>query len=1701
MRKVFKVTLYILGSIILLLVGAVVFLNSRWGQDFVRAKAEAFLRNKIKTEVHIGRLGYGVPKFIVLNDVLFLDQVRDTLLSVGTLKVDLDMFKLLKSRVDVQEVVLTNVHSHIYRNRPDTAFNFTYIINAFTGSEPNSPQKPKDTSAALTFSLDHVLLDDIHMRFNDFAGGLQFGLNLDHLDLRMKKLDLDKMMFHVKDLAVSGLQTTYSQDSSFLPVSTTSTAGNDIQLIADNVNLKQILFQYNDNINKFLFGLNLGELQLQLNKFALGNDNIIDIKKLATKNTNVVLTMGSETKAPAFVDSLVKIDSTEGWNINAKDVDFAGVGFKMDDRSKPRQKLGMDYFHLDFKNTILRMTDFSYTYDTISGSIKNFSGTEQCGLDVRKLTTDFNYNQQGATLSKLYFQTPKTIVQDRIEVHYPSVTAVAKDPGLLQLDLHIVNSILGLHDVLMFAPQLKDQDIFRKYKNGWLNVEATVTGFLKKMDIAHLYVAGMDNTEVRLTGKVGGMPDPKAISYDLNIQTFKSSRKDVSFIIPDSLLTSVRIPDRFGFTGQISGNMSDFNTNIYLMSTDGNAYVKGSVLTSPGEGNETYDLTVKTDQLHLGRILKQDSLLGTVTANLKVKGRGFDVKTMIATADGDIFSAYVKGYRYHDIVMYGKVAGREGDINLRSMDSNLQVQVTAHGDFKNKYPAVVADINIDSMDLHALKLYATPLRARGVIHADFPVLNPDYPQGEFVWWQPVIVADGKRYFMDSVYVISKPTADGQHIFANLDVMQATITGKTPLTKIGSVIQDHINRHYSLPVKDSLSKAVAKIDPDGKDFRIKVNPSSMVANGKAKADTTIPADYSLFLNARIIDKPLLHSLLPGLTSFDSIHADATLRPTNLIVNANVPNLVYGSTIIKNGRANVSGSDSAFTYKVTVDEVKQNKFVFSFADIHGDLDKNVLSTNVSLSDPSHKERFALAATLTQSGDSQVIQLQPGLKLDYNEWAVAQPNRIVLARGGVYVQNFEISNTGQFIKAQSNGDLNSPLKVDISNFRLANITNVISGSDTLIADGVLGGTVTLDRLTPSPQLTADLHIDNLVVLRDTLGNMQLQVNNKTENVLNTKLTLKGQGNDISVTGSYFLQPFNGNDLDLNVDVNALALHSFETIAMNEIRNSSGYIRGNLKVKGKMMAPRITGELRTDNLITTISRLNAQFKMPAEKIVFNDQQITFNDFTISDPTGNKAVITGDIGTAYLPELDFNLSINAKNWQALHSTVKDNKEYYGDLMLTTNLKIKGTSYAPSVDGNLFILPGTKLTVINPSATPQLQSDKGIIEFVNMRDTTAGKYLVVAKKDSASKRKFAAGSEINVNITVPKEAEFNLVIDQASGDFLTVKGDAFLNTAVTPGGVVTLNGSYALHSGSYQFNYNFIKRKFLIKDGSMITFAGDPIKGTNLDITATYEAKIPPYDLVMRQVPDPVQLNYFKQSLPFDVNLNLKGPVMQPVISFDVVLPETKVYPLAPDQIELVQGKLSQLRMDTTEMNKQVFAVLILGRFVSDDPFSSSSTGLSYTAMQSVSTFIGEQLNQAAGKLVKGVDISVGLASIEDYTTGSLRRRTDLNLAASKRLMNDRLKLTIGNDFELEGPQTNSQQSSYVPSNLAADYLLTADGRYTLRAYRRNYDEGVLQGFVTETGLNFIVSLDYNRFKNLFMKRKRGKNQSVKNQPAATGEK
>jgi len=90
----------------------------------------------------------------------------------------------------------------------------------------------------------------------------------------------------------------------------------------------------------------------------------------------------------------------------------------------------------------------------------------------------------------------------------------------------------------------------------------------------------------------------------------------------------------------------------------------------------------------------------------------------------------------------------------------------------------------------------------------------------------------------------------------------------------------------------------------------------------------------------------------------------------------------------------------------------------------------------------------------------------------------------------------------------------------------------------------------------------------------------------------------------------------------------------------------------------------------------------------------------------------------------------------------------------------------------------------------------------------------------------------------------------------------------------------------------------------------------------------------------------------------------------------------------------------------------------------------------------------------------------------------------SKKLLNERLKVSIGSSFGLEGAQQSNRNTTNIAGDIAVDYQLSKDGRYILRAYRKNQYQVALQGQIIETGVAFIITMDYNKFKELFSKRK-----------------
>jgi len=146
------------------------------------------------------------------------------------------------------------------------------------------------------------------------------------------------------------------------------------------------------------------------------------------------------------------------------------------------------------------------------------------------------------------------------------------------------------------------------------------------------------------------------------------------------------------------------------------------------------------------------------------------------------------------------------------------------------------------------------------------------------------------------------------------------------------------------------------------------------------------------------------------------------------------------------------------------------------------------------------------------------------------------------------------------------------------------------------------------------------------------------------------------------------------------------------------------------------------------------------------------------------------------------------------------------------------------------------------------------------------------------------------------------------------------------------------------------------------------------------------------------------------------------------------------------------------------------------------------TARTTAGNLLAHQLNDLAGTLVKDFDINFDLDSKLDYSSGQKEGQTDLSVNISKSLFNDRTIVTLGSTIALEGSEAHKNQSSGFADNASVEYKITPDGKYRVKVYRANQFETGVVGQVIQTGLNFVLFVDFNKFKELVQAKKNKKN-------------
>jgi hypothetical protein len=393
----------------------------------------------------------------------------------------------------------------------------------------------------------------------------------------------------------------------------------------------------------------------------------------------------------------------------------------------------------------------------------------------------------------------------------------------------------------------------------------------------------------------------------------------------------------------------------------------------------------------------------------------------------------------------------------------------------------------------------------------------------------------------------------------------------------------------------------------------------------------------------------------------------------------------------------------------------------------------------------------------------------------------------------------------------------------------------------------------------------------------------------------------------------------------------------------------------------------------------------------------------------------------------------------------------------------------------LSLMDGNQITYVVPQSQASILEQQGIVKFVD-KTFRADPFMKKIQTELADtvKSKFS-GMDLTAKIELTDKESFTIIIDPTTDDQLTVKGNTTLTLQMDRTGDIQLSGRYEISEGTYNLSfYKFVKREFQIEKGSTMTWSGDPLNA-DMDIHAIFKVETSPIDLLANQLTgaDPQEINQYKQRLPFLVYLNIGGELLKPDITFKLDMPLEDRNAFGGN----VYARLQDINSRESDLNKQVFALLILKRFVADNPFETQGSGFEGTARTSVSKILTEQLNRLSEN-VKGVELSFDVKSYEDYSTGEGEGQTELQLGLSKTLLNDRLVVKLAGNVDIEGENTNREVTDYI-GDLALEYLLTDDGRFRITGFRNsNYD--MIDGELIETGAGLIYIKDYNAFRELF---------------------
>ena len=1301
--------------------------------------------------------------------------------------------------------------------------------------------------------------------------------------------------------------------------------------------------------------------------------------------------------------------------------------------------------HIHLQNIIANISLKALSKDSINLGIKRLSLDEKVsGFSLKKMSLKLVANSRQTSIDNFAIELPETSLKlDTIHLIYDSLKAFDRFTEQVRFSFRTLPSQITLKDISPFLPALSH------FKEP-ISLDMEVKGTVNQLTCSHLEITA-DNRQFRLKGDVAlqDLSHPQDAYVFGTLSELTATTRGVGFLVRNLSHDYNGVPpvlERLGnvsFRGEVSGYFTDIVTYGQLHTDLGGVNMDLKLSSDKSKGLFAYSGAVKTTDYKLGKLLANEQL-GEITFNLDVHGRHVTDRLPVVELKGLIASVDYSRYRYENITLDGeyKQGGFNGKVALD--DPNGSIYLNGDVNVSSRIPTFNFQAIINKLRPHDLNLTSkypdTEFSLK--LRANFTGGSVDEMIGEINVDSLEFMSPEKQYFMNNMNIRASKQNNENQLRLTSEFLTASVEGKF--------------QYHTLPA--SILNIMRKYVPS-----LILPPKKPIeTHNNFQFDIHI---YNTDILSTIFDIPLTvytHSTLKGYFN------DPLQR---LRVEGYFPRLQYKNNFIESGMILCENPSDHIRARVRLTNLKKKGAVNLSLDAQAK-DDNISTTlnwGNSAAVTYSGQLAAVAKFLRTEGEKPLLKAMVEVKptdiiLNDTLWQI-HPSQVVVDSGKVDVNNFYFSHQDRYVRI--NGRLSDnpqdSVKVDLKDINMGYVFDIASISDDVNFEGDATGTAYASGVFKKPVMNTRLFIKNFSLNQGRLGDLNIYGEWDNEN---RGIRLDASIKDISTTPSrvtgiiHPLKPESG--LDLNIEANELNLKFLEHYMKSIANDIKGRATGKVHFYGKFKGLNLDGAVMT-NASMNFDILNTHFAIK-DTILLAPTGLTFNNIHISDMEGHSGRMNGYLHFQHFQNLNYRFEIQANNMLVMNTKESTDMPFYGTVYGTGNALLTGNAIQ-GLDVNVAMTTNRNsiFTYINGSVASATSNQ--FIKFVDKtpRRTIQDSIQIISYYEQLQQKRQEAEEEqktdirLNILVDATPDATMKIIMDPVAGDYISGKGTGNIRTEFYNKGDVKMFGSYQINQGVYKFSLQEVIRKdFVIKNGSTITFNGAPLDA-NLDIQASYTVNSASLnDLIPEESSSIIQ----QPNVKVNCIMNLSGILVRPTIKLGIELPNER------DEVQtLVRNYIST----EEQMNMQILYLLGIGKFYTEDARNNQNSNVMSSVLSST---LSGQLNNALSQVFETNNWNIGT----NLSTGD-KGWTDMEVEGilSGQLLNNRL-LINGNFGYRDNPMANT---NFV-GDFEAEWLINRSGDIRLKAYNETNDRYYTKTNLTTQGVGIMYKKDFNKWSDLF---------------------